>query len=141
MITPIDLPLRGHILYLHAGDTYFSTRRFWVLYSSILVFILLHLLMHHLGGLFDDLIQEDDSSLSCAHALNKSVVDMLKRFRPGELEKLKNLEELLDVKILLRGYDIYHLVELVLFISFNGTSNIPSEIYRCPICERIVSAK
>lgn len=53
---------------------------------------------------------------------------MLQVLRPWVLHELQSFEKLGTVEILLRRDDVDHLVELVLFIPFDGTRDVSCEI-------------
>ena len=59
----INPPFSGHVLDLHARDSDLQTCYIGILDSGVLVLVLLHLLVHDIFCLFDDLVQEDDRSL------------------------------------------------------------------------------
>ena len=123
-----NVPLGGHVLDLDTSNSSFLRDGLGILNSGILDFVLPHLFMHDGLGLFDDLVQEHNGTLSGAHAVNKTEVYVFEAVGPGELQEFENLEELGCVKVLCGGDDVDHLVELVFVVSLDGTSDITGEI-------------
>lgn len=124
----VNVPLSGHVLDLDTSNGSFLRHSLGILNSGILDFVLPHLFMHDGLGFLDDLLQEHDCTLSGAHAVDKAEVYEFETVSPGELQKLENFEELGRVKILCGGDDVDHPVELILFVSLYGTSDVTSEV-------------
>jgi len=124
----VNVPLGGHVLDLDTSDGSFLRNSLGILDSGVLDFVLLHLFMHDGLGLFDDLIQENNGALSGAHAVDKAEVHVFEAVGPGEFQKLEDLEELGCVEILRRGDDVDHLVELILVVSLDCTSDITGKV-------------
>ena len=129
----VNIPFGGHVLNLDASDSGLSCNSFRIINSSILDFVLLHLFMHDGLGFLDDLLQEHDCTLSGAHAMNKAKVHVFETVCPRELQEFKNFEELCRVKILCRGDDVDHLIELILFVSLYGAGDVTSEVDRSAV--------
>jgi len=125
----VNVPLGGHVLDLDTSNSSFLRNGLRILNSGILGFILPHLFVHDGLGLLDNLVQEYDITLSGAHAVDKTEVHVFEAVGPREFQKLENLEELGCVKILCRCDDVDHLVELILVVSLDGTSDITGEVY------------
>lgn len=94
--------------------------------------------MHDRCRLRNDLVQEHCCALPGGHPQDEAVVDVLQTVCPGELHEFKDLKELGDVEVLLGGDDVYHLVEVVFFVSLDGASDISGEVDRRSICVRKV---
>jgi len=60
--------------------------------------------------------------------MDETKVYVFETVSPGELQELENFEELSGVEILCRGYDVDHLVELILFVPLYGTGDITREV-------------
>ena len=118
------LPLGSHVLDLDRGKADLETRLLRVLDRSVLLFVLLHLIVHHACRLADDLLEEDDCAFPRAHAKHEAIVDVLDVLRPRELHQVQHLEELCCVQILLRRDDVDHLVELVLFVALDRSADV-----------------
>lgn len=81
----------------------------------------LHLLEHDFLGLVQHVLQEDDSALTRAHALDHTEVNVLALVDPIVAHQLEQLEHLTEVQILLSSDDVEHLVEVVLVLT-SGSS-------------------
>ena len=125
----IDIPLGSHILNLDTSDSSFLSNSFRILDGGILGFVLFHLFMHDGLRLLDDLLQEDNCTLSGTHSVNKTKINVLETVSPREAQELEDFEKLCRVKILCRGDNVYHLVELILFVSLYGACDVTSEVY------------
>ena len=90
-------PLGSHVLDLDAGDADLERDLLRVLDRLVLLLVLAHLLVHHRRGLADNLVEEDDGALPCAHPKHEPVVDVLEIVRPVVAHQLQDLEELLQV--------------------------------------------
>ena len=84
--------------------------------------------MHDRRGLADDLVEEDDGTLTSTHAKHETVVDVLKAVRPVIAHQLQDLEELGKVQVLLGSDNVDHLVELVLVVSLDRSADITGEV-------------
>ena len=124
----VNAPLGSHILDLDTGNSIFLGNSLRIFDSGILGFVLLHLFMHHRLGLLDDLLQEDNRTLPCAHPMNKAEVNVFKAVGPVEAQEIENFEKLGCMQILCRGDDIDHLVELILVVSLYSARDVTSEV-------------
>ena len=124
----VNVPLGGHVLDLDTSNGSFLRNGLGILNGGILGLVLPHLFMHDGLGLLDDLVQEYDCTLSGAHTVDKTEIHVFEAVGPREFQELESLEELGCVKILRRSDDVYHLVELVLVVSLNCTSDIAGEV-------------
>jgi len=125
----VNAPLGGHVLDFDTSNSSFLRDGLGILNGGILGFVLHHLFMHFSLGLLDNLVQEHDTTLSGAHAVDKAEVHVLETVGPRELQKLEDFEELGCVKILCRGDDVDHFVELIFVVSLDGTGDITGEVY------------
>ena len=122
------IPLGSHVLDFNTSDSSFLGNSLRIFNSGILDFVLLHLFMHDRLGLLYDLLQEYNCTLSGAHAMNQTEVNVFKVVSPGILQELENFEKLGCMKILCRGDDVNHLVEFILVVSLYGARNVTSEV-------------
>ena len=67
-------------------------------------------------------------SLSRAHALHETIVDVNEILSPWEAHELEDLEELGEMQVLLGGNDVNHFVELVLFVPLDSTADIMGKV-------------
>jgi hypothetical protein len=96
----LNEPFGGHILNFNASNSDLQTRRVRILNSRILIFFLLHLLVHHGGRLLDDVVEENCGSFASAHSLNRPEVDVQEILNPREARELEDFEGSGDVEVL-----------------------------------------
>jgi hypothetical protein len=110
--------LSRHVLDHDTADTKNVGNSLRVLNLRVLDLVLSHNLVHLVGDVSENVVKEFDSTLSGAHTQNHTEVDVLALL--GNIlmaHKLNGLEELLQVKILLRSNNVDHVVKLVLLLS------------------------
>lgn len=130
-------PLAAHVLDHYTADAQDVRSGLRVRDLGVLLRILLHGLVHVIRAIPEDVVQAKcvirvsewprsielfndlqlNSSLSSAHSQNQSKVDVLTLL--GDVlvsQEVDNLEQLLKMKVLLTGYNVDHLVVVVLLV-------------------------
>lgn len=90
---------------------------------------LLHNLVHKITDILEDIVQEFDSAFTSRHAQNHTEVDMrtlLAKF--FETHKLDDLEELLQVEILLRCYNVDHGIKVIFSLSLLHLGDVSCKV-------------
>ncbi|KAH3686596.1 hypothetical protein WICPIJ_002440 [Wickerhamomyces pijperi] len=117
-----------HILDHDGGDTNVVGNLFWVLDLSVLVLVLLHDLVHLVSGFFQDLVQENNGTLTSRHTLHHTEVDVQQLGGPVVAHLLQDFKELGGVQVLLGGNDVDHLVEGVGLVTLDSFTDVSGQV-------------
>jgi len=121
--------LSRHVLDHNTADTENIGNGLRVLNLRVLDLVFLHHLVHLVGNVSENVVKELDGTLSGAHTQNHTEVDVLALLGNVLMaHKLNGLEELLQVKILLRSNNVDHVVKLVLVLSVKELADISGEV-------------
>lgn len=115
---------------LDGSGTNDGTGTLGILDLSVFDLIALHLLVHHIGGLGDDVFQEDNVTLPSGHTLDKTESNKLEFVSVRFAHEFKRLEKLVEMQGLGGLDDIDVLVELILLILIIGTTEISGKVNR-----------
>ena len=117
-------PFGSHTFNLNVCNRDLQARRLRILNTRVLIIVLLHLLVHHISGLLDNLVDENCGPFTHVHFTNHPVVDVQEVLGPGKSHQFQDFKELGNVEILDSVNDIDHFIELVLIVALDGCANI-----------------